>query len=64
MTIAEEEFERWYFEHGADFNAAHIKPVWIAAWNSANETAAKKAEDYTTMEGYEKEIAMDIRNLK
>lgn len=63
MTKAEEAFKKWYFEDGADWNAAHIKPVWIAAWNAAKEAAAQKVERTVIVEGCEKEIAADIRSL-
>lgn len=61
--IAEQTFKDWYYKHGADWNAANIKPVWMAAFSAAKEACALEAEKQVTMEGYEKEIARDIRAL-
>ena len=38
MDEAEKAFKSWYYEHGASWNPAHIKPVWMAAWATARET--------------------------
>ncbi len=63
MSNAEKSFYDWYFNNGADWNTAHVKPVFIAGWKAAIKAAAEQAEKEVTMEGYEKEIARDIRAL-
>lgn len=35
MEAADEAFKTWYYLHGAEWNAAHIKPVWMSAWERA-----------------------------
>jgi hypothetical protein len=37
---AEKAFRDWYLQHGADWNAAHIKPVFMAAWAMAAKASA------------------------
>ena len=63
MSNVEKAFKDWYYKHGADWNAAHVKPVFIAGWAAAIKAAAEQAEKEVTMEGYEKEIAREIRAL-
>ncbi len=44
MSNAEKSFEDWYFNNGADWNAAHVKPAFIAGWKAAIKAAAEQAE--------------------
>jgi hypothetical protein len=43
IPTCEEAFKDWYFYHGADYNASHVKPVWEAAWAERERLA--KAQD-------------------
>lgn len=42
---AEKAFKDWYYKHGEDWNAAHIKPVWMAAYAAAKESCAKVCDE-------------------
>jgi len=47
MPRAQADFKSWYFDHGADFNAAHVKPVWDAA--AREQSRMDQAQEYALL---------------